>query len=265
MLQVKLTQLAHGLAGRANDMASGPVETKHMAAPPDALSPSSTRQSRVREREAAIITAARGVFSTHGYAKATMAMIAREAGVADGTLYTYFENKDALARGVISDYYARLTQSAQEGVDTRRTTRTRLDFLARNHMASILEERGIIEMLPLLTSEISNYSGSDIYELNKTYVAVFDNVIREGRASGDIAGDADVASLRDIFFGSLDYGYKSLLMRTARGSSRKADTARLIDQLVSMILGNKGSSGSLTERLESIADRLESALEKTQK
>jgi len=97
-------------------------------------------------------------------------------------------------------------------------------------MASILEERGIIEMLPLLTSEISNYSGSDIYELNKTYVAVFDNVIREGRA--------DVASLRDIFFGSLDYGYKSLLMRTARGSSRKADTARLIDQLVSMILGN---------------------------
>jgi len=249
-------------------MASGPAETKHMAAAPDALLPPqtpSTRQSRVKEREDAIITAARGVFSTHGYAKATMAMIAREAGVADGTLYTYFENKDALARGVISDFYARLTKSAARGVDTRRTTRTRLDFLARNHMTSILEERGIIEMLPLLTSEISSYSGSDIYVLNKTYVAVFDGVIREGCASGDIAGDADVASLRDIFFGSLDYGYKSLLMRTGRGSSRKADITRLIDQLVGMILGSNSSARSQTERLESIADRLEAALNKIPK
>ena len=72
-------------------MASGPAETKQMAAAPDALLSSqfpSTRQSRVKEREDAIITAARGIFSTHGYAKATMAMIARDAGVADGTLYT---------------------------------------------------------------------------------------------------------------------------------------------------------------------------------
>lgn len=249
-------------------MASGPAETKQMAAAPDALLSSqipSTRQSRVKEREDAIITAARGVFSTHGYAKATMAMIARDAGVADGTLYTYFENKDALARGVVSDYYARLTKSAQAGAETRRTTRTRLDFLARHHMDSILEERGIIEMLPILTSDLSTYSGSDIYELNKTYVAIFDGVVREGRASGDIAGDADVASLRDIFFGALDYGFKSHLMRSSRSTARKADMSRLIDQLVGMILLQNNSSGSLTERLESIADRLEAALDQTPK
>jgi len=67
-------------------MASEPAETKNMAARSDAISSFT-------------------IFITHGYAKATMAMIARDAGVADGTLYTYFENKDALARAVIADYY----------------------------------------------------------------------------------------------------------------------------------------------------------------
>ena len=89
-----------------------------------------------------------------------MAKIAREAGVADGTLYTYFENKDALARGVISDFYARLTESAQSGVDARKTTRKKLEFLARNHIKLVMEEYGIVEMLPLLTSSLADYSGS---------------------------------------------------------------------------------------------------------
>ncbi len=247
-------------------MASGPVKTKQLAAAPDALSfppASSTRQSRVKEREDAIIAAAQNVFSAHGYAKATMAMIARDAGVADGTLYTYFENKDALAGGVISDYYARLTKSAQAGVDARRTARTRLTFLARHHLTSIMDERGIIEMLPVLMSDISNYSGSDIYALNKTYVTVFDGVIQQGQVSGDIPSDADVASLRDIFFGALDYGSRSILMRSMRSQTRKADMTRLINQLVGMVLGQSSSTSSVTERLETLANRLEWALEKT--
>ena len=243
-------------------MASEPAETKYMAARSDALSFSTTRQSRVRKREDAIISAARQVFTTHGYGKATMAMIAREAGVADGTLYTYFENKKALARAVIADYYARLTQTAKQGVESRRTTRTRLDFLARHHITSILEERGIIEMLPVLTSSVTDYSQSELYGFNKTYVAVFDGLIREGRASGDIPGDADVAVLRDIFFGALDYGAKSSLLRSSRKAARKADITRLVDQLVAMIVGSNVSTKTLADRLEAVADRVETALNK---
>ncbi len=242
-------------------MASEPVETTQLAAGSDVLSsPNVTRQSRVRKREDAIISAARHVFTTHGYVKATMAMIAREAGVADGTLYTYFENKDALARGVIADYYARLTQTAKQGVDSRRTTQTRLDFLARHHITSIMEERGIIEMLPLLSSRLSGYSKDELYGLNKTYVAVFDGLIREGRACGDIPGDADVAVLRDIFFGALDYGARSSLMRASGESARKTDITRLVNRLVGMIIGTSASTGSLADRLETVADRIETAL-----
>jgi len=126
-----------------------------------------------------------------------------------------------------------------------------------------MEERGIIEMLPLLRSSLRDYSEDELYSLNKTYVAVFDGVIRDGRASGDIPGDADVAVLRDIFFGALDYGAKSSLMRSSRKGARKADITRLVDRLVGMIVGTSTSSGSLADRLEAVVGRVEIALKET--
>ncbi len=249
-------------------MASEPAETTQAAADFDAMSSSktspSTRQTRVRRREGAIISAARNMFVTHRYAGTTMAMIAREAGVADGTLYTYFENKDALARGVISDFYKRLTESSQIGVDGKRTTRTKLDFLARHHLGCVMDERGIIEMLPALTTSLTDYAGSEVYKLNKTYVAVFDRIVREGRACGDIPGDADVSVLRDIFYGALDYGGKSLMMRSLRSGARKADMTRLVDRLVGMIVGTSSHTKSVADRLEAVADRLEASLKQVE-
>ena len=74
-----------------------------------------TRRQRVEKKEGAIIAAARHIFTEKGFFKTTMAQIARKAGVANGTVYIYFENKEALARKVVEDFYARLMQSTQIG------------------------------------------------------------------------------------------------------------------------------------------------------
>ncbi len=55
------------------------------------------RKARERERRRQqIMVAAKRVFSTHGFAKATMEDIANEAELSPGTLYLYFKNKDEL-------------------------------------------------------------------------------------------------------------------------------------------------------------------------
>jgi AcrR family transcriptional regulator len=58
-------------------------------APPQAGS----RERRKSARRGAILDAARKVFAEKGYDGATIADIAREAGVAAGTLYLYYESK----------------------------------------------------------------------------------------------------------------------------------------------------------------------------
>jgi AcrR family transcriptional regulator len=48
-----------------------------------------------------ILDAATTVFAAKGYHTATIKDIARQAGIADGTIYTYFANKTALMLGIL--------------------------------------------------------------------------------------------------------------------------------------------------------------------
>ncbi len=52
-------------------------------------------QERIRRREA-ILDAARAVFAQEGFRRATVDVIAQRAEVAKGTIYLYFENKEAI-------------------------------------------------------------------------------------------------------------------------------------------------------------------------
>ena len=64
-----------------------------------------TEQTRWKRRKAArpqeILEAALGVFAEKGFARTRMEDIARQAGVTKGTIYLYFENKEAVFRSLI--------------------------------------------------------------------------------------------------------------------------------------------------------------------
>ncbi|MBU6452894.1 MAG: TetR/AcrR family transcriptional regulator [Cyanobacteria bacterium REEB67] len=67
-------------------------------------------------KRAAILTAARSIFIKQGYATSKMSDIAVEAGVAQGTLYLYYESKEALAAAIGEDFFARLTAQFEANV-----------------------------------------------------------------------------------------------------------------------------------------------------
>ncbi|HEY8054400.1 MAG TPA: TetR/AcrR family transcriptional regulator [Terriglobales bacterium] len=60
------------------------------------------RQALTEFREGEILEAARKVFCEHGFAAATVDMIAAEAGVAKGTLYLYYNSKDDIFWAALS-------------------------------------------------------------------------------------------------------------------------------------------------------------------
>lgn len=62
------------------------------------------RKERVtRERTAQILDAAMSVFSSRGFGEATMADIAKEAGIGVGTIYNYYKDKHDLLTSLIAD------------------------------------------------------------------------------------------------------------------------------------------------------------------
>ncbi|MDQ0507355.1 TetR/AcrR family transcriptional regulator [Xanthobacter agilis] len=64
--------------------------------------PAMAREARRR----AILDAALAAFSTHGFAETKLDEVARRAGVAKGTLYLYFTDKEALFRALVEETIA---------------------------------------------------------------------------------------------------------------------------------------------------------------
>ncbi len=63
------------------------------------------------KKRQAIVKAARVMFTMDGYEATTMAKVAQRAGVAVGTVYLYFQNKNDLLSAVKSDWEAEVLRS----------------------------------------------------------------------------------------------------------------------------------------------------------
>jgi len=172
-----------------------------------------TRRQRVEAKEQAIIAAARTIFRKSGFEKTKIADIAKRAGVAEGSVYTYFENKNALLFAVAVEFYDRLTRDAADGTKKLSSTNDRLEFLAGLHLARVSDEWPLLAlaMTPDKTSE--EYRKTKGYQLNRTYVEVFDQVIRDGINRKDIRDDIPLSVIRDIFYGGLEYSARTRRLR----------------------------------------------------
>ena len=69
--------------------------------------PERDRGERSGDKRERILAAAERIFARHGFFAARVSEIAKEAGVADGTIYLYFKSKDDL---LISLFEARMRQ-----------------------------------------------------------------------------------------------------------------------------------------------------------
>lgn len=75
-----------------------------------------TRADQKDETRRKLVAAARRVLAARGYEEASVADIAREAGVAHGTLYVHFDGKDAIVGELVADFNARLGAQIAEAL-----------------------------------------------------------------------------------------------------------------------------------------------------
>lgn len=99
-----------------------------------------------------ILDAATRVFATKGFHPTTIKDVAREAGLADGTIYIYFENKPALLIGIMD----RMTTSVLHNVDTSQLAGMDLQQFIRTYIQHPLTvfESGHVELFKVVVSEI---------------------------------------------------------------------------------------------------------------
>jgi len=106
----------------------------------------------IAARRNQILDAATKVFAQKGFHRATIKDVAKEAGIADGTIYNYFENKTGLILGLLE----RLNETRNRAANLEQVSQGDLQEQMRTYMAhrfETLEAQGF-DLLQVLLSEL---------------------------------------------------------------------------------------------------------------
>lgn len=214
------------------------------------------REQRIRDIEAA----ARTVFIKRGYAAASMAEIATEAGVAEGTIYKFFKTKFDLLLRVLESWYRSMLEDFSEQLPGIIGCSNKIRFVVWRHLKSLKDNP---ELARLCWSEARNsrdYYHHSIYKLNREYTKVLVDACREGIEVGELREDLPVTIIRDIIFGGIEHHISRFLY--SRGDF---DVDKSTDQICSIVFGGllaqRQDQQHLLVRFEQIADRMSSIID----
>lgn len=96
------------------------------------------QEKLIEVRRNQILDAATQVFAEKGFHRSTIRDVAKAAGIADGTIYNYFENKDALLMGILN----RLNETDERASDFARAEEIGLDEWGREYVRQRLNMMG---------------------------------------------------------------------------------------------------------------------------
>lgn len=120
------------------------------------------QEQLIAARRSQILDAAISVFAEKGFARATIKDIAREAGIADGTIYIYFENKTALLLGILHS----LDSGGQSPADFPMSDDVNIEEILRFFLRQRLEAlapKGMQVVQIVLSEMLINRDMRDLY------------------------------------------------------------------------------------------------------
>jgi AcrR family transcriptional regulator len=167
-------------------------------------------QRRPDARPEEILEAAKHVFGESGYAGTKLEDVARRAGVSKGTLYLYFDSKEALFREMVRAKVVAALAHAEEAVRTFDGSSRELLVILISSMYRRLRDDGMARVGRVVQAELPSFP-----ELAQFY---FEEVILRSRrlVSRVLERGVESGEFREVSHGFAARGLASLLVHTAQ-------------------------------------------------
>lgn len=156
------------------------------------------------EKRDKILLAALKIFSRKGFYKSKVSEIADEAGVADGTIYLYFKNKDDLLICIFEEKIAELIAKLREKLTEAKTPEEKIWVFVENHLKLLEGNRDLAEMIQIELRQSNKFMKEYIPVQFLEYLDLLSGIISEGIAAGVFREDINPTIARRIIFGALD-------------------------------------------------------------
>lgn len=187
-------------------------------------------QKNRSEKYHKILQSAGAVFSELGFYKATISQIATKAGVADGTLYLYFKNKDDILYQYISFKTEQVFKKMHAAVEDGRTAEEKLRYLIHCHLQEFQNDK---HMAIIFQSEVRYLRDiqSQIKDISKMYLDLLSEIIEQGQIEGSMRQDLFVGLVKRFILGAVEG-----VISTWVSADGRYDLVSMADPLVDLYL-----------------------------
>src|SRR5216117_2842224 len=156
------------------------------------------------DKPQAIIDAAIRVFARNGYYNSRVSDIAREAGIASGTIYLYFKTKDDILVRLFREKMAEWVALVRKEVAAEGDPLAKIRKIVALHFRKIEESPDLAEVVQVeLRQGHKFFRGASAHEVS-AYFELIGSILEEGQVAGAIRRDLPVKIATKVLFGAMD-------------------------------------------------------------
>jgi TetR/AcrR family fatty acid metabolism transcriptional regulator len=161
-------------------------------------------RDRQQKRSSQILRAAQKVFAAEGYHDATVADVAREAGVSEKTVYEYFPSKEELLFQIPVEPTLEAIRTLEKTLPYVRGAANKIRTIIYHFVSFYAEHREYATVILMSLNVNSNFLKTETFKRLRKAFRVIDAVVEEGIGSGEFAPDTDRALVRRVVMGAVD-------------------------------------------------------------
>ncbi|MGD2271506.1 MAG: TetR/AcrR family transcriptional regulator [Desulfobacterales bacterium] len=186
-----------------------------------------------------MLEAAVKVFARQGFFHSTVSQVAKQAGVADGTIYLYFKNKDDILVQFFSYKTKQVFERFRREVDRADNAIDKLKNLIRLHLEEFQRNRDMAIVYQVETHQNSRLAEAQIKEMSKLYFDIISEIVEQGQAQGTIRKELYIGLVKRFIIGAVDE-----VINTWLHSDGNYDLVSMAEPLVELFIRGIGSGKS---------------------
>jgi TetR/AcrR family transcriptional regulator, fatty acid metabolism regulator protein len=186
----------------------------------------------VGDKRERILRAAVRVFAKKGFHATRVSEIAKAAGVADGTIYLYFESKDELLVSLFEDCVERLLAFLRAELPRSTSAADKLRRIVELQLGLLEKEQDLAVVITVILRQSTKLMREYAAPKFTAYLDAIAHVVAEGQAAGELRDGVSPHLAARAIFGALD----GVAMTWALGKAHKGGLVGASGQLAELVL-----------------------------
>ncbi|HEY4485687.1 MAG TPA: TetR/AcrR family transcriptional regulator [Nitrospiria bacterium] len=172
------------------------------------------KTGRTPDKKPLILKAAIKIFARHGFSRARTAAIAREARVAEGTIYNYFKSKDDIIVTIFDQTWRDQINALKKLTGPMESPLEKLSAVISSVMELFKADLKLAEVFLVEFRQCGKCFSSQPISVILEFLNLLEDILKDGIRKGMIRPDINTRIARGLLFGALENIVLAWLLRT---------------------------------------------------